>query len=69
MVIRSVDAVIVQVYIDTVGDPAKYQTMLASKFPHMQIAVAAKADSLYPIVSSASICAKVSMSLSKYVVV
>ena len=66
VVVKNVDAIIMQVYIDTVGDPTKYQALLASKFPHMQVTVAAKADSLYPIVSSASICAKVGISLSKY---
>ena len=50
---------IAQVYVDTVGDPSKYQQKLQSIFPGIKIVVAKKADSLYPIVSAASIMAKV----------
>ncbi|MCH79636.1 ribonuclease H2 subunit A-like, partial [Trifolium medium] len=47
------------VYIDTVGDPGKYETKLSKKFPSIKFVVAKKADSLYPVVSGASIVAKV----------
>ncbi len=50
---------IVQVYLDTVGDPTKYENKLNKKFPKLKIKVSKKADSLFPCVSAASICAKV----------
>jgi ribonuclease HII len=48
-----------KVYIDTVGDPEKYRIKLTEKFPGIKFVVAKKADSLYPVVSGASIVAKV----------
>ncbi|RKO86708.1 ribonuclease H-like domain-containing protein, partial [Blyttiomyces helicus] len=47
------------IYIDTVGPPVPYQKKLEGRFPGISITVAKKADSLYPVVSAASICAKV----------
>lgn len=48
-----------EIYIDTIGQPATYQKKLERIFPTVDITVAKKADSLYPCVSAASVCAKV----------
>jgi len=48
-----------EIYVDTIGQPAAYQKRLERIFPTVQITVAKKADSLYPCVSAASVCAKV----------
>ncbi|KAK4947478.1 hypothetical protein LTR66_014199 [Elasticomyces elasticus] len=48
-----------EIYIDTIGSPAVYQKKLERIFPTVRIVVAKKADSLYPCVSAASVCAKV----------
>lgn len=48
-----------KVYVDTIGSPTVYQAKLEREFPSIQITVAKKADSLYPCVSAASVCAKV----------
>ena len=50
---------ITHVYLDTVGDPFKYEQKILRRFPKLKIKVSKKADSIYPCVSAASICAKV----------
>ncbi|XP_040846843.1 ribonuclease H2 subunit A [Ochotona curzoniae] len=50
---------VTQVFVDTVGSPESYQKRLQQSFPGIEVTVKAKADALYPVVSAASICAKV----------
>ena len=55
--------IIKKIYVDTVGDPSKYQQFLWANLKDFkcleEIVVTPKADHLYKVVSAASICAKV----------
>lgn len=48
-----------KVFLDTVGPADKYKEKLERNFPDLEFVVSKKADSLYTVVSAASICAKV----------
>ncbi|CCK73049.1 ribonuclease H2 catalytic subunit RNH201 KNAG_0M01960 [Huiozyma naganishii CBS 8797] len=47
------------VYVDTVGPPVSYQKKLEDRFPQQRFTVTKKADSLFCVVSVASVVAKV----------
>ncbi|KAI8006290.1 Ribonuclease H2 subunit A [Camellia lanceoleosa] len=57
--VLNMGVLLTEVYVDTVGDPEKYRISLSERFPSIKFVVAKKADSLYPVVSRASIVAKV----------
>lgn len=48
-----------QAYVDTVGQADSYRAKLSGAFPTVNFTVTSKADSLFPIVSAASVVAKV----------
>ena len=53
-----------EVYIDTIGQPEVYQRRLEKVFPTTRVRVEKKADSLFPVVSAASVVAKVTRDVS-----
>jgi ribonuclease H2 subunit A len=48
------------IFVDTLGKPEAHKDRLSRAFPGIKFTVCPKADSIYPIVSAASIAAKVS---------
>nr|CAD1824708.1 unnamed protein product [Ananas comosus var. bracteatus] len=57
--VLNMGVLLAEVYVDTVGDAEKYRVKLSERFPGIKFVVSKKADSLYPVVSGASIVAKV----------
>ena len=53
-----------EIYIDTIGQPGPYQTRLERIFPGRKVTVEKKADSLFPVVSAASVVAKVTRDIA-----
>lgn len=53
-----------EIFVDTVGPPQVYQNKLQRLFPQTKMVVTKKADSIYPVVSTASVVAKVTRDLN-----
>ncbi|KAA8538993.1 hypothetical protein F0562_025685 [Nyssa sinensis] len=56
--VLNMGVLLIEVYVDTVGDAEKYRIKLSERFPAVKFVVTKKANSLYPVVSGASIVAK-----------
>ena len=59
--VRDLGFTVKRVYLDTVGNPQKYRHIILNALddPYTEVVVESKADDTYPVVSAASICAKV----------